>query len=33
MLLGDTVMAVFLFIIIRNDGLIDSGSSFLLKVR
>ena len=31
--IGDTVMAVFLFIIILCDVPIDRGCSFLLKVR
>ena len=32
-LVSDTVMAVFLFIVILCDVLIDSGRSFLSKVR
>ena len=32
-LVSDAIVAVFLLIIILSDGLIDSGSSFLLKVR
>ena len=32
-LVSDTIMAVFLFIIILCDVLIDSGRSFLFKVR
>jgi hypothetical protein len=32
-LVSDTIMAVFLFIIMLRDVLIDRGFSFLLKVR
>jgi hypothetical protein len=32
-LVSDTIMAVFLFIIMLRDVLIDGGFSFVLKVR